>query len=112
MGISTLMAVGHVHHHLVTQQKRSRVGLLVETAEAREVHHFCLLVGYGADAVCPYLAMEAVQALQEDGKIPAALTRAELETKYITVRERAFGLLARLPVEQGGSPLEAADATP
>ena len=58
------MSVGHVHHHLVNQQKRSRVGLLVETAEAREVHHFCLLIGYGADAICPYLAMEAIVALQ------------------------------------------------
>ena len=85
VALSSLMAVGHVHHHLVNQQKRSRVGLLVETAEAREVHHFCLLIGYGADAICPYLAMEAISALQEDGHIPASVTRDELEEKYIKV---------------------------
>lgn len=45
------MAVGHVHHQLVGIQKRSRVGLLVETAEAREVHHFCLLIGEEAVGV-------------------------------------------------------------
>ncbi len=51
--ISSLLAVGAVHHHLVRKAKRTRIGLIVETGEAREVHHHCLLVGYGADANQP-----------------------------------------------------------
>ena len=60
VAISSLMAVGAVHHHLVETQARTRIGLLVETGEAREVHHHCLLVGYGADGINPYLAFEAL----------------------------------------------------
>ncbi len=60
VAISALMAVGAVHHHLVETHARTRIGLVVETGEAREVHHHCLLVGYGADAINPYLAFEAL----------------------------------------------------
>ncbi len=65
--LSALIACGAVHHHLVGQHKRSRLGLIIETGEAREVHHFCLLTGYGADAVNPYLAFEALWAARNDG---------------------------------------------
>ncbi|KAJ4956105.1 hypothetical protein NE237_012888 [Protea cynaroides] len=70
VAVSSLLAVGAVHHHLVSKLERTRVGLIVESAEPREVHHFCTLVGFGADAICPYLAMEAIWRLQVDGKIP------------------------------------------
>ncbi|KAG0171861.1 glutamate synthase [NADH] [Apophysomyces sp. BC1034] len=66
VAISSLMAVGAVHHYLVRNKKRSRIALMVETAEAREVHHFCVLLGYGADAICPYLAMETLVKLCRD----------------------------------------------
>jgi glutamate synthase (NADPH/NADH) large chain len=66
MAISALIACGAVHHHLVARQERTRIGIILETGEAREVHHHCLLVGYGADAINPYLAFESVwQALQD-----------------------------------------------
>ena len=55
-----LAATGAVHHHLVRTFSRTRVGLVVETGEAREVHHHCLLIGFGADAINPYLAFEAL----------------------------------------------------
>ena len=58
-----LLATAAVHHHLVRQGLRMQTGLVVETGEAREVHHFCVLVGYGADAICPYLAMEAIHKI-------------------------------------------------
>ena len=83
--MSTLLACGCVHHHLVRTQMRSRVGLLLESAEAREVHHFCTLIGYGADAICPYLAFETLAALREDGKLKASETDDLLATKYIKV---------------------------
>jgi hypothetical protein len=51
--------------------------------QAREVHQFCTLVGYGADAICPYLAYEALFALHETGKLPAAMSRDEITAKYI-----------------------------
>lgn len=58
--VSSLLAVGAVHHHLVASMERTRIGLVVESAEPREVHHFCTLVGFGADAICPYLAVESI----------------------------------------------------
>ncbi len=65
--ISTVLAVGSVHHFLVRRHLRTRIGLVVETGEAREVHHHCLLLGYGADAINPYLAYEAVCQARHDG---------------------------------------------
>lgn len=78
--VSSLIAVGAVHHHLVKNLERTRVALIVESAEPREVHHFCTLVGFGADAICPYLAVEAIWRLQVDGKIPPKST-GEFHTK-------------------------------
>ena len=65
--IPSLLATGAVHHHLIREGTRTRVGLVVETGEAREVHHFALLIGYGAGAVNPYLALETVQGMSESG---------------------------------------------
>lgn len=67
VAVSTLMACGAVHHHLVRAAKRTQIGIVLETGEAREVHHFCLLVGYGADAINPYLAFEALWQASRDG---------------------------------------------
>ena len=67
--LSTLMACGAVHHHLVRTAKRSRAAIVVETGEAREVHHFCLLFGYGADAINPYLAYEILMQAKADNVI-------------------------------------------
>src|SRR6056297_1018077 len=71
--VSALLATGAVHHHLVKTAKRTRVGLAIETGEAREVHHHCLLVGYGADAINPYLAFEALWQSSDDGLLPESL---------------------------------------
>ncbi|MDD3089110.1 MAG: glutamate synthase large subunit, partial [Candidatus Omnitrophica bacterium] len=68
VALPALLATGAVHHHLVRKGSRCRVGLIVESAEPREVHHFALLFGYGADCVDPYLAYEAVKyAVKENG---------------------------------------------
>lgn len=87
VAVSSLLAVGAVHHHLVKSLARTQVGLIVESAEPREVHHFCTLVGFGADAICPYLAVETVHRLQVDGKIPPKSngefhSKEELVKKY------------------------------
>src|SRR5690606_38462439 len=65
--VSSLLACGAVHHHLVARAKRTRIGIVLETGEAREVHHHCLLVGYGADGINPYLAFEALGQAVEEG---------------------------------------------
>ena len=65
--LSALVACGAVHHHLVKNEQRTQIGIVIETGEAREVHHHCLLTGYGADAVNPYLAFEALWQANKDG---------------------------------------------
>ena len=65
--IPSLLITGAVHHHLVREKTRTQVGLLVEAGDVREVHHVALLIGYGAAAVNPYLAMESVEDLARDG---------------------------------------------
>ena len=67
--IPALLAVSGLHHYLIREGLRTRVSLLVETGDAREVHHFALLIGYGASAVNPYLAFETIDGLIEEGLI-------------------------------------------
>ena len=67
--IPALLLTSAVHHHLIREKTRTRVGLVVETGEAREVHHMALLIGYGAGAVNPYLAFETIDHLVNDGFI-------------------------------------------
>jgi glutamate synthase (NADPH/NADH) large chain len=80
--VSALLAVGAVHQHLVGAAKRTQIGIIVETGEAREVHHFCLLVGFGADAVNPYLAFEALYQAQADNLLPQDMTEEQLVDAY------------------------------
>ncbi|WP_406031814.1 glutamate synthase large subunit [Nocardioides sp. NBC_00163] len=65
--IPSLLLTGAVHHHLVRERTRSQVGLLIEAGDVREVHHVALLIGYGAAAVNPYLAVESVEDLAYEG---------------------------------------------
>ncbi len=67
--IPALLATSAVHHHLTRDGTRTRVGLIVESGEPREVQHFCLLIGYGAGGINPYLALESVEDLAERGEI-------------------------------------------
>src|SRR6185369_15333129 len=65
--IPSLLLWSAVQHHLVRRRTRTQVGLLVEAGDVREVHHVALLIGYGAAAVNPYLAMESVEDLAREG---------------------------------------------
>jgi glutamate synthase (NADPH/NADH) large chain len=65
--IPSLLLTGAVHHHLVRTKQRTMVGLVVESGDAREVHHMALLVGYGAGAINPYLAFESIEDMIRDG---------------------------------------------
>ncbi len=66
VAIPALLALSAIHHHLVREGLRTTVGLVVETASAREVHHFAVLAGFGAEAVHPYLAMETLVSLHKE----------------------------------------------
>ncbi len=68
VAIPALLALSAIHQHLVTKGLRTRTGLMVETGTAREVHHFAVLAGYGAEAVHPYLALETLQSLAADAE--------------------------------------------
>ncbi len=79
--IPALLATAAVHHQLVRQGLRMQAGLVVETGEAREVHHFCVLAGYGAEAINPYLALETLGNLRE--KRMPDLTGEEVSANYV-----------------------------
>ena len=81
VAIPILLATASVHHHLIRTGLRTEVGLVVETGEARRVHDFCLLAGYGAEAVNPYLAFDTLSGLRP--KLPEDLDEFELHHRYI-----------------------------
>ncbi|KAK4183841.1 putative glutamate synthase [NADPH] [Podospora australis] len=80
--VSALLASGMVHHHLVANKWRSMAAIVVETAEAREVHHMCVLLGYGVDAINPYLAMECILKLNKEKLIKKKLSDEALIHNY------------------------------
>ena len=73
--IPSLLLTGSVHHHLIRDQTRTMAGLVVEAGDVRETHHVALLIGYGAAAVCPYLAIETVQDLARSGLLEGVSSR-------------------------------------
>ncbi len=83
--IPALLALSGINHHLIQVGKRSQCSLIVETGEAREVHHFALLLGYGATAVNPYLAFETLQDMINEGMLPGldGNDRADDETGIV-----------------------------
>ena len=80
VAIPALLACAAVHHHLIREGMRTRAGLVVDTGSAREVHHFALLAGYGAEAVCPWLAYETVASMT--GNLPEGLTAKEAGKRF------------------------------
>ncbi len=79
--IPSLLACAAVHHHLIREGLRTSVGIVVESGEPREVHHFACLAGYGAEAINPYLAFETLIAMK--GELPQKLDDKELIKRYI-----------------------------
>src|SRR5262245_49377145 len=79
--IPSLLACAAVHHHLIRQGLRTSVGLVVESGEPREVHHFCCLAGYGAEAINPYLAFETLIEMKDE--LPQKLDEKEIVKRYI-----------------------------
>jgi len=89
--IPSLLAVAGVHHHLVREGTRLQTGLVLESGEPREVHHFATLIGYGASAINPYLLLESLEQLVAEGRVPGV---EDFETaQWNVVKGVAKGLL-------------------
>jgi glutamate synthase domain-containing protein 2/glutamate synthase domain-containing protein 1/glutamate synthase domain-containing protein 3 len=81
--IPSLLATAAIHHHLVREGNRLQAGLVVESGEPREVHHFATLIGYGASAVNPYLMFEALAALEADHRLPGVESLDQAEENVV-----------------------------
>ena len=82
--IPTLLATSAVHHHLIKKGVRTNCGLVVETGEAREIHHFATLIGYGANAINPFLAFETIEDMRKRKMINADVSHDHAIENYIT----------------------------
>jgi len=95
--IPPLLAVGAVHHHLIRQGVRMKASLIVDTAQCWSTHHFACLIGFGASAVCPYLALETVRQWWHDPKTQGFMERGKLKKISLVVAETNF----RRAIEDG-----------
>src|SRR6202042_2157441 len=86
--IPSLLAMSAVHNHLIREGTRNQVALIVESGEPREVMHFALLLGYGASAVNPYLAIETLEDLYKDGHFPAEYTWDKVFKSYMKATDK------------------------
>jgi glutamate synthase (NADPH/NADH) large chain len=86
--IPALLATAAVHHHLIRRGLRTSVGLVLETGEAREVHHFACLAGYGAEAINPYLAFETLLDMKDE--MPPEVDEKEIVYRYIKSIDKAL----------------------
>ncbi len=88
--IPSLLAVGAVHHHLIRQGLRMNASLVVESGEPREVHHFAALIGYGANAVHPYLAFETIDDMVAEGQRVNHMTREQAYTHFVRAVDKGL----------------------
>lgn len=97
--IPALLATSGLHHHLIRKGLRTLCGIVVETGEAREVNHFCLLIGYGASAICPYLALATVRALAEQEVLEKPVKPDAAADAYVTaVKKGILKTLSRMGI--------------
>ncbi len=81
--IPSLLATAAIHHHLIRKGYRGQVGIVVEAGDVWEVHHFACLLGFGATAINPYLALSSIRDMKENGKLVTDLSDDELKKNYI-----------------------------
>ena len=90
IAIPALLATAAVHHHLIRNGLRTSVGLVVESGEPREVHHFAMLAGYGAEAINPYLAFDTLAKKHADGDLPDEVDEFEVVERYIKAIDKGL----------------------
>lgn len=95
--IPPLLATAGVHHHLIRVKKRTQCGLIVESGEPREVHHYCCLFGYGADAVNAYGAFAVIKDLVENGRLEEEITFEKAESNFVKgIRKGILKVLSKM----------------
>ena len=97
--VGALLAAGAVHHHLIACRTRSRCALIVESGEVREVHQICCLLGFGTDAIAPYLVFEIVQMWREEKVIDTTLTDEAAYSNYKGAVDRGISkIMAKMGI--------------
>ncbi len=95
----SLLACSGLHHHLIRQGTRTRVSLVVETGEAREMHHFAVLIGYGANAINPYLVFEIIEDEINKGSYPEGLTFKDAQKNFLkATRKGLFKIISKMGI--------------
>ncbi|MBC7590792.1 MAG: glutamate synthase large subunit [Salinibacterium sp.] len=101
--IPSLLSLAAVHHHLIRAENRMKVGLIVETGDVREVHHVALLVGYGASAINPYLAMETAEELVRSGMIHGMSTEKAVKNLIKGLGKGVLKIMSKMGISVVGS---------
>ena len=101
--VPSLLMLAGVHHHLIRRENRMKVGLIVEAGDVREVHHIALLIGYGASAVNPYLAMESVEQLVRAGMIPDITPEKAVKNLIKALGKGVLKIMSKMGISVVGS---------
>ena len=96
--IPSLLAVSAVHHHLVRTKERTTVALVVESGDAREVHHIAMLIGFGAAAVNPYLAFESIEDLIREGELTGIETAAAVRNYLKALGKGVMKVMSKMGI--------------
>jgi glutamate synthase domain-containing protein 2/glutamate synthase domain-containing protein 1/glutamate synthase domain-containing protein 3 len=97
--IPSLLATGSVHHHLIREGTRTKVGIVLESAEAREISHFALLIGFGASAINPYLAFETIADLVNQKVLKSGIDVHKAEVNYIkAVKKGLYKVFSKMGI--------------
>ena len=101
--IPSLLMLAAVHHHLIREENRMKVGLIVEAGDVREVHHVALLVGYGASAINPYLAMETAEELVRSGMIQGLTPEKAVKNLIKALGKGVLKIMSKMGISVVGS---------
>jgi glutamate synthase domain-containing protein 2/glutamate synthase domain-containing protein 1/glutamate synthase domain-containing protein 3 len=103
MPIPPLLAVGAVHNHLLRVRKRLRLSVVVDTGEPRDIHHFATLIGYGANAVCPYLGLATIRAMIASGSPAGLLLEDALRNFQTAIEAGILKVMSKMGISVLGS---------
>lgn len=101
--VPSLLMLAAVHHHLIRNETRMKVGIIVEAGDVREVHHVALLVGYGASAINPYLAMETAEELARTGMIPGVSPEKAVKNLIKALGKGVLKIMSKMGISVVGS---------
>ena len=101
--IPSLLMLAAVHHHLIREENRMKVGIIVEAGDVREVHHVALLVGYGASAINPYLAMETAEELVRSGMIQGVTPEKAVKNLIKALGKGVLKIMSKMGISVVGS---------